>query len=289
MRVMIIQHRGVHPQNRDVTEACCLQRSFVRLGHECEIWGHGYDNFSTMPSFNEYDLIVTLENYGDEWIPNLISFEKPFKVLWSIDAHCRGVEPFEVIYNKSRYNILAHATLDFVKTDYHRWLPCCADHTYLKPNPQVKKTHRIGFCGNLGTNQRQQAIEVLHRIFGMKKDIFVIGEDMVKAINSYHVHFNMNIANDINFRSFETPACGTALLTNFSHQYDKLGFKDGVNCFLYDAGDLISLAQKVFFLSTCDTETINKVAEEGRKFVLENHTYDHRAKAILQMMQDCRR
>jgi hypothetical protein len=269
MRIMLIRHMGVHLQNRDHSEACCLRRSFVGLGHECEIWGRGYDNFTTKPSFNEYDLIVTLENYGDEWIPNLSSYEKPFKVLWSIDAH-----------------ILAHATLDFVKNDYHRWLPCCADQTYLKPIPQVNKTHRIGFCGNYATKERQQAIEVLHEIFGMKKDIFVIGEDMVKAVNSYRVHFNMNISNDINFRSFETPACGTALLTNSSHQYDKLGFKDGVNCFFYKAGDLVSMAKRMFMLSTCDVDLIDRVAEEGRKLVLENHTYDHRAKSILQMMQD---
>lgn len=286
MKIMIIQRRGIHVANRDFSESCCLKRSFVRLGHECEIWGHGYDNFGILPAFNEYDLIITLENYGDDWIPDLSAFEKPFKILWSIDAHCRGIEPYEAIYKRGKYDILAHATLDFVTSSYHRWLPCCVDYTMLKPLPEVPKTHRIGFCGNFATKERQQAIEVLHQIFGMKKDIFVIGEDMVRTVNSYRVHFNMNIANDINFRSFETPACRTALLTNSSHQYDKLGFRDGVNCFFYEVGNIVSMAAKMFYLSTCDIEVIDRVAEEGRKFVLDNHTYDHRAKAILQMMQE---
>lgn len=286
MKILIIQRRGVHAENRDFSESCCLKRSFLRMGHECEIWGHGYENFNITPSFNDYDLIVTLENYGDEWIPNLSLYNKPFKILWAIDAHCRGIEPYEAIYSKGKYNILAHATLDYVIKSHHRWLPCCVDSTMLKPMPEISKTHRIGFCGNFVTPQRQQIVEILNQIFGLKKDIFVIGESMVKAVNSYHIHFNMNIANDVNFRSFETLACGTALVTNENHQYDKLGFKDGVNCFIYNSRDPVVVAQKIFNLLNYDTDIINKVAEEGRKFVLENHTYDHRANAILNMIRE---
>ena len=37
---------------------------------------------------------------------------------------------------------------------------------------------------------------------------------MVKAINSYKIHFNRNHSKDINYRTFETLGCQTVLVTN---------------------------------------------------------------------------
>ena len=34
---------------------------------------------------------------------------------------------------------------------------------------------------------------------------------MVDAINSYYIHFNRNIGDDINYRTFETTGCKTLL------------------------------------------------------------------------------
>lgn len=280
MRILLIQERGRHDANREFRESCCLRRSFLRIGHECDIWGLGHDNFVTKPDFNSYDLIVNLENYGD-WMPSLAQHTKPFKVMWAIDAHVRGTEPYEALYRRGGYDILAHSTLDFVTKPHHRWLPNCTDHYLLTKKESIPKTHRIGFCGNFVTPERKQAIETLRQVFGLKQDIFVIGEDMVNAINSYTVHFNMNISNDINYRSFETLACGTVLITNYNPQYDRLGFVDGVNCFMYrsrDIGSIVSMVTKVLAMERSAIET---VGQKGREFVVLRHTYDERAKEIL--------
>ena len=66
---------------------------------------------------------------------------------------------------------------------------------------------------------------------------------MVEKVNSYWIHFNINLANDINYRSFETIGCGTVLLTNRNSQYEELGFEDKVNCLMY--GNMEELEEKI--------------------------------------------
>jgi hypothetical protein len=284
MKILIIQECGRHEANRHFRESCCLKRSFDKLGHDCTIWGAGHTNFQTPLDFNSFDLIVNLENYGDEWIPDLSNTTRPFKLIWCIDAHVRGTAPYETMFSKGQYNILAHATNDYVRESHHRWLPNCSDATLLRPIPSVAKAHKMGFCGNYVTPQRKQSVDTLSQIFGLRQDIFVIGEAMVETINSYHIHFNMNIANDINYRSFETLACGTVLLTNYNPQYEKLGFIDGENCFMYgDQRDMIMKATKLIGMLNDPSNPLATVVSNGRNLFIGKHTYDSRANQIIEM------
>lgn len=286
MKILIIQERGQHDANRDFRESCCLKRSFDSMGHDCIIWGKGHKDFLSPPDFNSFDLIVNLENYGDSWMPDLSATTKPFKVIWCIDAHVRGIEPYEQIFSNGKYHILAHATKDYVRNEYHRWLPNCSDSTLLTPIPNVDKPHRMGFCGNHVTPNRKQAVDTLTQVFGLKQDIFVIGHDMVKAINSYQVHFNMNISNDINYRSFETLACQTVLLTNYNPQYEQLGFIDGKNCFIYsDHRDMIVKVTELIEMMSHPSNPIEQIALNGRELFLSKHTYNHRASEIFNMIR----
>lgn len=285
MKILIIQECGRHEANRHFRESCCLKRSFDKLSHDCTIWGAGHDNFQTPPDFNSFDLIVNLENYGDEWIPDLSGTTRPFKLIWCIDAHVRGIAPYEDMFRRGNYNILAHATKDYVTKPHHRWLPNCSDSTLIRPIPSIGKSHKIGFCGNHVTPQRKQAVDTLSQIFKLKQDIFVIGEAMVETINSYHIHFNMNIANDINYRSFETLACQTVLLTNQNPQYDALGFVDGKNCFMYtDQRDMIAKTTNLISMLNDPLNPLAEVARNGRDLFISKHTYDSRANQIIEML-----
>ena len=98
---------------------------------------------------------------------------------------------------------------------------------------------------------------------------------MVEAINKYKCHFNLNISNDINFRSFETIGCGTLLLTNYNPQYEELGFIDGENCFMYS--DPNSLIEKINYIKNNDT---NEIAKNGYELSTKN-TYLERVKMLL--------
>ena len=57
---------------------------------------------------------------------------------------------------------------------------------------------------------------------GLQHAQMVLGPDMVRTVNSYQVHWNRNMGLDINYRTFETLACGSFLLTNYTPGLDQL-------------------------------------------------------------------
>lgn len=274
MNVLIIQENGRHEKNRKFRECFSLQRAFNKLNHDCEIWGLGHDNFEKTPDFNKYDLIFNLENYDSiNWLPNLSKTTHPIKLLWSIDAHWIGDEKFEKTFYEGKYNYLLHSTKDFVKKDYHRWFPNAYDDDLIY-NMKIQKNAKVGFCGNF-VNRKEILLE-LQQKFNLKLDIFVIGEEMVKAINSYGCHFNLNIANDLNYRSFETIGCGTLLLTNYNPFYEELNFINEKNCLMYkNKNQLFEYLHNIeFFINNTE------IAKNGENLSKE-HTYKKRIEKIL--------
>lgn len=230
MNILLIQENGRHDLNREYRECFSLKRAFNFYGHNVDIWGLGHENYYNKPDFNNYDIIFNLENYGDNWLPNFYEINKPLKIFWSIDAHYRGEYPYEKIFREGKYTYLLHSTKDYVKYSHHKWFPNAYDDDLIVPL-NVEKNIKFGFCGNYAN--RKEILEWLNKEYNLHLDIFVIGPDMVKAINSYKCHFNLNIANDINYRSFETIGCGTLLLTNYNPVYEEMNFINEKNCLLY--------------------------------------------------------
>tara|TARA_R110002096_G_scaffold287787_3_gene481432 strand:- start:1124 stop:1969 length:846 start_codon:yes stop_codon:yes gene_type:complete len=276
-RVLIIQENGRHEKNRNFRECFCMSRSLVKMGHEVLIWGLGHDNYDKRPDFNSYDIILNLENYDTTcWVPNLSEFKKPKKYLWSIDTHCTGTKALLYAFNTGKYDLILQATRDFVDSS-SVWFPNCYDNHLIEPTGQ--KSHFIGFCGSL--LNRAQLLDYLEANYDLKKDIFVLGPDMVEAVSSYCVHFNLNLSNDINYRSFETLGCGTLLLTNYNPQYEALGFVDGYNCLMYrDEKDLFD---KIEFCKNNKKE-VDRMTNNGI-ILAEKHTYDVRAQTLIEIYE----
>lgn len=278
MNILLIQENGRHDKNRNYRECFCLQRAFIKLGHVCDVWGLGHANFEQTPNWNSYDWIINLENYDERgWVPSLKGIKSPKKFLWSIDAHCRGEEIYERTFSEGNYDVLLHSTKDFVRKDHHRWFPNGFDDSLIKPIEGIVKKYDIGFCGNWVN--RRPILEWLRDNHGLHIDIFVIGDDMVKAVNEYHCQFNLNIANDINYRSFETIGCGTLLLTNYNPQYQELGFIDGENCIIYRSKD--DLVSKIKSIVNKETDYIS-IANRGL-LLSKEHSYYQRIKELLEV------
>lgn len=275
MKVIIIQENGRHEENRNYRECFCIQKAFHRLGISADVWGLGHDNYHTPPEWDSYDLVVNLENYDKtDWLSNLATC-KAVKFLWSIDAHTRGLEPYLHIFNKHKYDLILQATPEYL-TDKSVWLPNAFDDTLIKPL-NIKKEHYIGFCGNYVN--RKEYIDLIDRNTRVKRDIFIIGDAMVRAINSYKIHFNKNISNDINYRNFETIGCNTLLLTSYNEHYNKLGFQSGVNCLIYkDLADLHNII-------TNPPENIQEISNNGFQ-LSKRHTYLNRAKSVIKLYND---
>lgn len=272
MNILIIQENGHHEANRNYRECFCLKRGFEHHGASVTVWGKGHDNFEQVPDFNSFDLIFAIENW--DWMPNLSEVETT-KFIWAIDAHCKGTK----VYEQYGFDKVLHATPEFASEGC--WLPNAYDDTLIKPleNSYYNRIN-IGFCGN--KVNRGEFIKFLKRCFsGFRHDEMVIGDDMVRAINSYKIHWNMNIANDINYRNFETMGCATCLLTSHHERYKHLGFIDGENYLSWKTPIEI---QNVADYAIRNDAWREKIAAAGYDLVKNMHTYKHRAKQIMEMV-----
>jgi len=254
-----------------------MQRSLLKLGYVCDIWGMGHDNFKTKIDFDSYDIIINSENYDNGWLPNL-SNTKSYKIMWSIDAHCRGIDYYLNQFNANKYQLMLQATKDFVIRESDLWFPNCFDDTLITPL-KINKRADVGFCGNICN--RSEYITFLKENFNFISDIFVIGKNMVEAINSYKIHFNKNIANDINYRSFETIGCHVPLITNYNYMYEELGFKDGFNCMFYSSYD--ELKYKIGLILK-DEGMLNNISLNGYE-LSKKHTYNIRVKELMEFLK----
>jgi len=284
MKIVMIKARGQNEKNRNFSEAECFKRALQRLKIDSILWGPGYPDFEE-PLDNRAgreDAILLLENYEEGgWIPD-ISKQKALKLFWSIDSHC-ALNAHLSLCKRLKINVVLNSTSSYVShfKAWGRkcfWFPnaCPADIVYPLAIP---KTHDVGFCGNYCN--RKEDIDFLSERHHLKTDIFVLGNDMVRAINSYKIHWNKNIANDINFRTFETLGCKTFLVTN---ETDRLGdlFDIGKHLVVYNG--MKDCSEKINYYLTHETER-EQIAEAGYRHTSSNHTYDIRTGQLLEILK----
>ena len=288
MKIVIIQEAGRHEKNKDFRESLNLHRSLSKIeGVESKVWGLNYPDFEK--SFSEIedwcDVIFIIENYTSNWLPiNEISQSKKLKIFWSIDSHC-VLQQHQYLCQLLNIDILLNSTEGYipyynglVKNSY--WFPNSYPDDLMYPL-DIEKNINIGFCGNV--LNRGHVIDSLSE-YNIKKDIFVIGDDMVNSINSYKIHLNCNIADDINYRTFETCGCKTMLLTNYTPGLEKL-FDIGKEIVVYDS--LEDLNNKVRYYLENENER-NQIAEAGYLRVKNEHTYYHRSKRLIEIINENR-
>ena len=286
MRILIIQENGRHEENRKFRECHSFKRAFDRIGIECDIWGLGHDNFNE-PIENYIktsDVIFILENYDSEnWIPDL-SKEKKLKIFWSIDSHCN---PNGNINTSEKHNV--DIVLNAIESDQSLfknrktiYFPNAYPSDLISPLTEVEKKYFLGFCGT-PFQYRVNLMDFIEKQLSLKiqKDSYVLGDGMVKSINSYNVHLNYSDNDDINYRVFETLGTKTCLLTSKVENLDTF-FVDMEDIVMYstfdEALDKIKILQK-------NPDLISKISESGYKKVIENHTFDIRAKELIKIIE----
>lgn len=254
-----------------------LKRAFEFHGHEASVWGLGHNNYQDTPDWNSYDLIINIENYDETgWVPDLSSV-KTTKFIWAIDAHCKGLNSYLETFTNGKYDLILQSTPEFLN-DNSLWFPNCYDDDIIKPL-SLEKEYNVGFCGNI--NNRGYLIDSIDRQFGIRKDIFVLGDNMVRSINSYKIHFNANISIDINYRNFETIGCGTCLLTSYNRHYETLGLRDKVNCLIYSTEN--EMLEKIE--TALNEDDFRKNLEISALELAKYHTYKNRIKIIEEILK----
>lgn len=286
MKIVIIQEAGRHEKNKEFRESLNLQRSLSKIDDvEVKVWGLNYPEF--IKSFSEIekwcDVIFIIENYTSSWMPlDQLSKSKKLKIFWSIDSHC-VLQQHQMLCKALNVDILLNSTEYYIPmfrglVKKALWFPNAYPSDLIYPMSDVEKNVNIGFCGNI--LNRGDLINYLDK-FNIKKDIFVIGDDMVRAINSYKIHFNKNISNDINYRTFETTGCRTLLFTNYTPGLEKM-FKIDEEIVVYKS--LVDLNDKINYYLNNESDRI-KIETLGYERALKDHTYDERSKMLVEIIK----
>ena len=284
MKILIIQENGRHLENKEFRECFNLQRALLRKNIDTIVWGLGHDNFNTpfQQIIKDIDVIILLENYeSNGWLPDLSNINK-LKIFWSIDSHMVLMNHITTVV-KNKIDIVLNAIeshQNYFKTSKTFYFPNAYPSDLISPIDGVDKNIFLGFCGSL--LNRSEILDKLENKFGLKKDIWKLGSEMVKTINGYNIHFNKTLSNDINYRIFETMGCNTLILTNSTENINTF-FNDMENIVIYN--NEIELFEKLTVLSS-DNDLIKKISDSGYELVKNNHTYDNRVDVLLKIISD---
>lgn len=286
LKILIIQEAGRHEKNFNFRESLNLHRAFKTYQNiNTEVWGLNYSNFNEdFTKFENWcDVILILENYTSSWFPvDTIKSSKKLKIFWSIDSHCVPNQHQNLVKDLG-VDVVLHSVYGHEKlfpNTKNFWFPNAYPDDLISPIENIDKIYDIGFCGNI--NNRHSYLNLIEQNFKLKKDIFVIGDDMVKSINQYKIHFNRNISDDINYRTFETLGCKTFLITNETSGLKHL-FDIGNNIITYTDKNFLDVIR--YYLNNDDER--EKITELGYNHVKNNHTYVQRAKKLIEIIQSC--
>jgi hypothetical protein len=284
--ILMVQERGRHEANWQFRESENFRRAFAKLGVKCEVWGLGQPTFST--PFEEiakdYDVVFVVENYDQQqWLPDFSKVNK-LKVFWSIDSHCALYQ--HVFFSKiSNFDIHLNSTQGYLKhfTSHSGkclWFPNAYPDDLIDHRPQVQKVHDLGFCGSM-ISGRVKWLDAISQYVPVHRDVFVIGDRMVDALNSYKIGLNKTLADDINYRMFETLGAKTLLLSNVVSGMHQL-FTPDKHMIAYKSLD--ELVEKARYYLAQPKKAL-EIAEAGYSHIRSHHTYYERAKRLLEIIK----
>lgn len=282
MKILIIQENGRHIENRTYRECFNLQRALLRKNVDAVVWGLGHENFNTpfQEIINDIDVIILLENYeSNGWVPDLSDINK-LKMFWSIDSHLVLMNHVTMV-TKNKIDIVLNSIESHqgsFKQSKTFYFPNSYPSDLISTIDGINKDVFLGFCGSL--LNRSYILSKLEEKFKLKKDIWKLGDDMVKVINGYKIHFNQTLSNDINYRVFETMGCNTLMITNNTENINTF-FSDMENIVIYNNEN--ELFEKLEFLSS-NNDLITKISDSGYKLVKDKHTYDNRVDVLLSII-----
>lgn len=161
------------------------------------------------------------------------------------------------------------------------WLPLACNPRAHHP-VDVAKEWDIVFVGSYTRSVHLERVARLERLAGRFRvaiDDGLSPEQVRAAYGSARLVFNSSIAQDVNMRVFEALGMGAALLTNRDAERNGLLelFEDGTHLITYDDEDLVERAAAWLR----DEGARERLAQAGRREVLDRHTYGRRIEFLL--------
>ncbi len=190
------------------------------------------------------------------------------------------------------------------------WVPFAADDDLFshgapeEPREKSAFSCDVGFIANFRP-EREEAVLALQnagldvRVWGhewekrardkralrryWQKRPLAAGPEFARATRTFRLALNVIDPTNYpgaNMRFFETLACGGTLLTSACPEFSA-EFPDGVAARYFDSNEqMVERARELL----APASTRRTVAEEGRRRVLASHTYTHRARQVLELL-----
>lgn len=105
---------------------------------------------------------------------------------------------------------------------------------------------------------------------------------MGRVYSQSRIVFNISIAGDVTMRVFEGAACGALVLTNSTENGLCELFTIGSEIVTYS--DDADLLDKIAYSLAHETER-EQIAQAGRRRVMAGHTYEHRARQLMECLR----
>lgn len=235
-----------------------------------------------LPNINpkSFDLFVKID---DGLFPTYFPPEFHPSVYYVIDTHIDAGQRQEVVA-KSHFDYVFCAQKRGAEMSWESqnvfWLPLgCDPEFHSIPNKQPKK-HDVCFIGNVHPFWQMRRVERLDKLFKAIPNFYFGNVFFKEATRKYaesKLVFNSAHSDDINMRVFEGMCSGSCLFTD---KQDWQGlFQPGVHFLEYsNDSEMLDIAE--YYIK--NNKEREKLAMQGQKEVLNNHTYLKRAKEILE-------
>lgn len=274
----VLLHGRPHSDWKEGYEFCY---AFRNLGHECDVFGpFGNNSEVDIPNVAEnYDFVLVTDNYpgasGWKWW-NWQDVKIP-KIFWAIDTHLVNFLPWIEYCNFDLVAFNNPNDMDKYGLKNSFFMPYAASTLHHMKTYSVDKKRNVVFIGGLTSDRKlicdKLGIECLN----------AFGEDYVREMQSSKICFNQSISYDINAKYFEILASGSFMLTNYNENFHKfVDYNQNIGKMFYHNFD--ELSEKIEYYLTHDEER-EKIASDVKNYIYENHTWENRAKLILERVK----
>ncbi len=261
---------------------CGLPYKMERSGYECDF------DLSEAVSNKIWDIFF----YIEEWQQGFpVGIEKlPFPTVayfpdagFDIKKHLSMASFFDYVFLAQHWLLQKFQQVN--KNTFY--LPFACDPDRVKEISVERKIYDVAFAGAL-YNDRKKILSELAKHF--KINDYTVNSGQLSLEDLTRLHLSSKIVfnklplgyQDYNLRVFDALSCGSLLLTDTPQKHRAPLFKDGEHLVSYRPKDNIIDIIK-YYLS--NDRKRKEISERGRKYVLKDHTYEHRVQTVFETIK----
>jgi hypothetical protein len=255
--------------------------AFRRLGHEVQtygastganIWGIKVDERHEWKANHDPVFRPDVLINADSGRQPEGEFDMPV-VLWGVDNHVRD-------YAGRDYDamFLAHSWGARMNEPNAHWLPCAYDPTHFF-DAGLERRNDVAIIGVPYEARQEIVLHMQAAGLNVYHGLGAVYDEYNAIYNTAKIALVKSACGDLAQRFFENMAQGCCVLTDFTPDAIKLGFKPYEDFWLYNGPDEATAAAKWLI----DSGEWQRIARNGYNKV-QGHTWDNRAAQLLKVL-----